>query len=624
MTPELKINFNKPFAIIRRKDEGEVLVLECSAAALDKLSDIPRPSGQSPAGEMIDSVSAIPFSQIKERGFKARDDGAKILCLQVERQQRVALGDLLAILPEEKITLEGGISYNYSEAEYERVIKAVVEKEIGNGEGANFVIPRKGEAKIQNMSMAKALSMYKNLLRHEMGSYWNFIFYNGERYLLGATPERHISIKNGRVKMNPISGTLRKPEGKADSAAFRKELMAFLADEKEINELFMVVDEELKMMAKLCAAGGMIVGPLLKEMANVIHTEYLLSGKSDMDAIELLRGSMYAATVTGSPLENACNIIYKYEPEARRYYAGALALLGRDAAGQETLDSPILIRFLEISQDGRVLTRVGSTLVRDSIPGEEVAETKAKIKSLLAAVQNSPASAPVPLLPFFENDDEIQELLQQRNQALSKFWFFNQEYEDMIVPELRGKKIIIIDNEDDFCHMTKHMLGRMGAVVDVVRFTDFNLPAAQADIVIVGPGPGDPNDAENAKMVKVGVIVEELLASQKKFVGICLGHQILCRALGLPVEKKDNAFQGVPETIDFFGKKERVGFYNTFVGKYKKDVPGVDIAYDAASRDIHALRSKNFVSFQFHPESILTQHGYDILRETLIALCTGK
>lgn len=620
METNLKINFHEPFALIRRKDEGEVLVLEGSASALEKLSDIPRPRGQALEGETISSVSAIPFSQIKERGFKARDDGAKILCLQVERQQRVALGDLMAVLPEEKITLEGGISYDYSEAEYEQIIKDILEKEIGNGEGANFVIPRKGEAKIQNMSTAKALSMYKNLLRHEMGSYWNFIFYNGERYILGATPERHISIKNGRVKMNPISGTLRKPEGKADMAEFRKELMAFLADEKEINELFMVVDEELKMMAKLCAAGGMIVGPLLKEMANVIHTEYLLSGKSDMDAIELLRGSMYAATVTGSPLENACNVIYKYEPEARRYYASTIALLGRDAAGRETLDGPILIRSLEIDKDGHVLTRVGSTLVRDSVPSEEVAETKAKIKSMLAAIQNLPAPAPVPLLPFFENDDEIQELLQQRNQALSKFWFFNQEYEDTIVPELQGTKIIIIDNEDDFCHMTKHMLGRMGAVVDVARFTDFNPFADQADIVIVGPGPGDPNDTEDAKMNKVGAIVKGLLDDQRKFVGICLGHQILCRALGLPVEKKDRPFQGVPETIDLFGKKERVGFYNTFTGKYGKEVPGVDIAYDSASRDIHALRSKNFVSFQFHPESILTQHGYDILKNALLAL----
>ena len=62
-----------------------------------------------------------------------------------------------------------------------------------------------------------------------------------------------------------------------------------------------------------------------------MHTEYLLAGRTDRDVREVLRDTMYAATVTGSPVENACRLIKQYETEGRGYYGAALALLGRDA-----------------------------------------------------------------------------------------------------------------------------------------------------------------------------------------------------------------------------------------------------------------------------------------------------
>ena len=62
---------------------------------------------------------------------------------------------------------------------------------------------------------------------------------------------------------------------------------------------------------------------------------------------------MFAATVTGAPVENACRLIKKYETEGRGYYGAALALLGRDAAGRPTADSPIVIRTADVALDGR-------------------------------------------------------------------------------------------------------------------------------------------------------------------------------------------------------------------------------------------------------------------------------
>src|SRR4029453_5157003 len=118
-------------------------------------------------------------------------------------------------------------------------------------------------------------------------------------YLVGASPERHISVQGGNVRMNPISGTFR-VGASASPAEFKGRLLDFLADEKEIYELFMVVDEELKMMCDICSEGGQILGPYLKPMTHLVHTEYLLAGRTRSDVRDVLGDSMFSATVTGA------------------------------------------------------------------------------------------------------------------------------------------------------------------------------------------------------------------------------------------------------------------------------------------------------------------------------------
>ncbi|MCP3891232.1 MAG: hypothetical protein GY702_20555, partial [Desulfobulbaceae bacterium] len=166
-----------------------------------------------------------------------------------------------------------------------------------------------------------------------------------------------------------------------------------LTDQKEINELFMVVDEELKMMANMCDQGGVIIGPLLKEMSQLIHSEYLLAGQSDKDILKLFSHSMFAATVVGSPIENACDIIAKYTLTSRRYYGSALLLVGRDHNGRDFLDSPITIRTVEINPAGELHIGVGATLVRNSEPKEELLETHAKAAALISSIVNTKKSS---------------------------------------------------------------------------------------------------------------------------------------------------------------------------------------------------------------------------------------
>jgi phenazine biosynthesis protein phzE len=348
-------------------------------------------------------------------------------------------------------------------------------------------------------------------------------------------------------------------------------------------------------------------------MSRLAHTEYLLVGESSRDVVDLLRESMFAATVTGSPVENACHIIARYEKSPRRYYASSIALIGRDEEGQDFLDSPILIRSFEIDAQGEVLLRVGATLVRDSVPAEEVAETQAKSAAVLGALTDSAAKPNPRVLDPLQKDPLVVERLFERNQKLSTFWFLKQEQRVGDGP-LKGLRFACIDNEDDFLAMFGHMLEHLGASVSITPWSKFDLAAAGDAIIVPGPGPGNPQHTQDPKMALNGTVIDQLLQAKRPFLAVCLGHQVLCQRLGLKMGKKKEVAQGVQKRIDYFGRPEDVGFYNTFTGFV--DPSRQELTYAANELgEILALRGSHFASFQFHPESILTRNGYAIVEE---------
>ncbi|MBB3045081.1 anthranilate synthase family protein [Nocardioides soli] len=614
---------HEAWAIIRRStragDRDTVGVVGGRRSVVESILDVPLAEGVPDDGHIADRLVAIPFRQVAERGFEAHDDGTPLVVVDVESELEFSVAEVIDAIDDTGVEFADRGGFETDDDDYAKLVSSIITDEIGQGEGANLVIGRHYRATVADWGADRALTVFRRLLERERGSYWTYVFFTGDRYLIGASPERHVSIHGGDVRMNPISGTFRIPR----EGDVRRPLLDFLHDEKEIFELFMVVDEELKMMCDICNEGGQVLGPFLKPMSRLIHTEYLLAGRTSRDPREVLRDTMYAATVTGSPVENACRLIKQYESEGRGYYGAALAILGRDDEGGPVVDSPIVIRTADVGLDGRLTVTAGATLVRDSDPAYEVAETHAKAGGILSAFGLVPP-APTPSVNVAElvNDEDVLLALNARNRRLSTFWLTDQGGAAPD-PRLAGRSVVILDGEDDFVNMLRHVLGVVGMTSEVVRHEDYTPGCLDGfDLAIIGPGPGDPRDGDDPKMANLRAAVAELMAAERPFLAVCLGHQALCHHLGIPLAYKDIVFQGTQSPVSIGGRTERVGFYNTFVGRLgASGAPdGVEVEADVQTGDIHLVRGPHYRGIQFHAESILTEHGFEVLHELVAGL----
>ncbi|MDI5961418.1 anthranilate synthase family protein [Streptantibioticus silvisoli] len=619
-----------PFALLRRRTPGHppgtVEVLTGPLSRPVTLDAIALPDGV-PEHPGPDALAVVPFRQIAERGFEAVDDGTPLLVMRPEEYLTVDEEALRAALPHHAVTVAGG-GFDLDDDAYARMVERVITDEIGRGEGANFVIRRTYRGRITGFRVRDALALFGRLLSGERSAYWTFLVHTGDRTLIGASPEVHVRASGGTVVMNPISGTYRYPPAGPDTAG----LLAFLADPKEAEELTMVVDEELKMMSVVCERGGVVVGPRLREMAHLAHTEFELRGRGTRDVRDVLRETMFAATVTGSPVENACRVIARHECAGRGYYGGALALIGRDAGGARTLDSPILLRTADIAADGTLAVGVGATLVRHSDPYAEAAETHAKAGGVLTALGVLPPAARPERAapPRLARDPRVRAALDARRGALAPFWL---RMRDLDAPAGPRPEVLLIDAEDTFTAMLAHLWRAAGHPVTVRRFDDPGLRAAAVrhrGPVVLGPGPGDPGDTASPRMRSLRSLAADLVRDHRYgLLGVCLGHELIAARLGLEIVRRDLPFQGAQERVDLFGQPETVGFYNTFTARCEEStaleltVRGVELARDPATGDVHALRGPGFAGVQFHPESVLTMNGPAIVTALLSGVTVG-
>lgn len=628
---------DRPFALLYRPESGggRVELLSGAVIEADELDDLDLDTGSSasPGDDGHTRLVLLPYRQVNERGFQCPDDGERLLAMDVEEQSSAPLDETLAMLPDTVPSLDDS-DFDLDDDAYAAAVSRILEEEIGAGEGANFVLARSLRGQFAEFDGRHALAVFGRLLRCETGVYWTFLVYTGDRYLVGSSPEQHVGVAEDTVTMNPISGTYRYgsiPEGEDQDAG----LLSFLHDPKEIGELSMVVDEELKMMAAVCDSGIRVSGPRLRRMSRLAHTEYVIEGRSSRPLTDILHHTLHAPTVTGSPVENACRVIARHEPRGRGYYSGIVGLVGRDGSGARRLDSAILIRTADIGPDGSLRLAAGSTIVRDSVPTGEAAETASKVAGLMGSLTPPPA----PDQPAADNpgttpaaagrpgrpDTAVEQALRSRNEGLSTFWL-RRSVEGDATSGPTGPRIDVLEAEDTFTTMIAYQLRSLGALVRIVpwhRSGEVLDATPPADLVVLGPGPGAPDDPDSPKMRTLRACARALLDAGRAVAGVCLGHQVLCAVLGLSLVRLPRANQGRRRVVELHGLRWSVGFYNSYAAFTD---PTGDIAAAAApdgrrvrmSRgdegDVLALHGPGLSTMQFHPESFLTEHGPALLR----------
>lgn len=607
------------FVLLAREGSAEVELLSGAVLDVETLADIPLDQ----ADGSREVFTMVPYRQVRERGFEARDDDAPLRCILIDEHLRAPIDAVLAALPSQPIALHDA-GFDVADEEYAQIVERVIADEIGRGEGANFVIRRDFTARIEADERQAALTWFHALLTHERGAYWTFAVVTPGVIAVGASPEAHVSAQGGVVTMNPISGTFRHPAGGATAET----LTEFLSSTKETEELFMVVDEELKMMSAVCSDGGRITGPHLKQMSRLTHTEYMLRGRSKLDPRDILRETMFAPTVTGSPMQNACAVIGRHEQKPRGYYSGVAALFTPNVDGGYDLDAPILIRTAYLN-DQQLSVPVGATLVRHSDPAGEVSETHGKAAGVLGAIgaierdhvaeARHDADAPDSgsgqdaTASDLAQDETIAALLASRNARLAEFWINSQEDDDVAAAPFAGKHALVVDAEDRFTTMLAHQLRHLGFEVDIVAWSNANDAAAlDADLLVAGPGPGDPRDRSSARIARMHELVAARRSAQRPLLAVCLSHQVLSDQLGLDLGPLASPHQGLQKTVPVFEHEASIGFYNTFTARV---APGTtvlgttEISADPETGDVYALRGPGFASVQGHLESILSRDG---------------
>ena len=271
-------------------------------------------------------------------------------------------------------------------------------------------------------------------------------------------------------------------------------------------------------------------------------------------------------------------------------------------------------------ENGALSVPVGATLVRHSDPYGEVSETHGKAAGVLGAIgaidrdrvaeARSDADAPTEPRPLAE-DPTVAELLSSRNARLAEFWL-NPQGEEFTGP-FTGRTALVVDAEDRFTTMLAHQLRHLGLDVTIAPWNEVQDAAVDAaDLVVAGPGPGDPRDLSSPRISRMREVVARRLDAGAPLLAVCLSHQILADRLGIALTPLATPHQGLQKSVPVFGENASIGFYNTFTARVDPGtttVDGAEVSADAASGDVYSLRGEHFSSVQGHLESILSRDG---------------
>ncbi len=226
------------------------------------------------------------------------------------------------------------------------------------------------------------LTLYRALRALNPSPYMYHLVLDGME-LVGSSPEVLVRLAAGTVTVRPIAGTRRRGTTAADDARLTEELQN---DEKERAEHVMLVDLGRNDVGRLAKFGSVKVTEFMtvERFSHVLHltSEVIGDVGDDTSALDVVRATFPAGTMTGAPKVRAMQIIDELEPERRGPYAGAVGYL---AAGDRRMDLAITIRTAVIA-NGEATVQVGAGIVYDSVPAHEWLETENKSRALLTAI----------------------------------------------------------------------------------------------------------------------------------------------------------------------------------------------------------------------------------------------
>ena len=204
----------------------------------------------------------------------------------------------------------------------------------------------------------------------------------GERFqVVGSSPEILVRLEDGEVTLRPIAGTRPRGATEAEDLAHEQDL---LADPKELAEHLMLIDLGRNDIGRIAEAGSVTLSDkmVIERYSHVMHIVSNVTGRlrAGADALDVLKATFPAGTLSGAPKIRALEIIDELEPSKRGIYSGAVGYI----AWNGSMDTAIAIRTAVV-KDGRVFVQAGAGIVADSVPEKEWEETMAKARAVLRA-----------------------------------------------------------------------------------------------------------------------------------------------------------------------------------------------------------------------------------------------
>jgi len=426
--------------------------------------------------------------------------------------------------------------------------------------------------------------------------YGFFINLGNAEYLVGASPEMYVRVSGGRrVETCPISGTIRRGRNAIEDEAQIRKLLNSAKDEAELT---MCSDVDRNDKSRICVPGSVrVIGRRQIEMySRLIHTVDHIEGilRDDLDALDAFLSHTWAVTVTGAPKRWAMEFIERHEKSPRAWYGGAIGAILFNG----DMNTGLTLRTVRI-KDGVAQIRAGATLLYDSVPEEEEAETELKAEAMRAAVREAGLA----------RERKIDPLAAQPG---------------------KGLKILLVDHEDSFVHTLANYFRQTGAEVVTYRspVADSVFHDVAPDLVVLSPGPGSPKDFDCA------ATIGRARARGLPIFGVCLGLQALAEAYGGELAQLAIPMHGKPSPVSFIegsmlfeglASPVIVGRYHSLHARRDKLPAGFRVTSETEDGVIMAVEheSESVAAVQFHPESIMSldqDAGHRIIQNVVTRL----